>query len=805
MATVFQFPYIGKNFMGLHASASAATAWILANRWDTHFDGTGAPQKSVWFYNTDTNSYLYWNGSAWMNIGASIPGGVYVDAVNGSDGGDGTIVSPFKTLAGACASLEVPTDVATWATPVAIHLAPGAYEGAELPQRMHISIDGDGCAIKGDLGWGLDPQWWHDFGVSNKNEASLVIARRTSAYAGAERGDGWSGYEGGFWLRSGTLGAYNSNAMGAYNLPGTHSLVISGVIRDAYNIYNIASKTGGSVDATGDMHLYLRDSADVYADEEGETPSYIGGEADQCGGESMIVENAIYVVAERSSVRMRGVCRVSLLDACEFSADRTMDILGVATDYGMIGGDGEIPLAGHVRNSTPLEDSTWGCDPTATAPAFTGAASVVFDRASLLGAAVAQDMATAFPSGFLATQVGAFGRGWWWTGDDLGESAAVVRVPQVPSSAADSGKLFRCVYEAAGAWLPGGSALATDNRLAVEVEGGKYLLSSAAFSFSHEFVDVIGQGRAGVWRGVSSAENAAPGTAIESSGGSMAWAVEDASLQSFLLTYSSGYALTFTAEAAASCFLDVWFDGQYAALIDVDPGDSVHGTWEDCHALVDRMLYGGTFTPVRMSRCSGKNLCFGASGSAGVIGKFSGTAEDSVGENYAFGANSASATDAECSGTLHRCEAGTYSFGGRGKLSGVIVDCEADAGSFGVATEYTYARLERCAVRAVTAAAGAPGFWGAIVRSCEFYALDAEDVAAVNIVGGVYPYVTTLMNCDLYSGVGFVLRASSAVAVRMAHCRMNAEASENVSNLIEDPCNVVDQTFYPFEVSVPLA
>jgi len=564
---------------------------------------------------------------------------------------------------------------------------------------------------------------------------------------------------------------------------------------------------GGSVDATGDMHLYLRDSADAYADadEEGGTPSYIAGEADQCGGEDMIVENAVYVVAERSFVRMRGVCRVSSMEACEFSADRTKDILGVATDYGMIGGDGEIPLAGHVRNSTQLGTSTWGCDPTATAPAFTGAAAVVFDRSSLLSAAVAQDLATTFPSGFLATRTGAFGRGWWWTEDDLGVSAAVVRVPQVPSSAADSGKIFRCVYEAAGAWLPWGIALATDNRLEVEVEGGGYLLSSAAFSFSHEFVDVIGQGRAGVWRGVSSAANAAPRTTIESSGGSMAWAVEDASLQSILLTYRSGYAMTFTAEAAASCFSDVWFDGQYAALINVAAGESVQGTWEDCHALVDRMLYGGTFAPVRMSRCSGKNLCFGASGSAGVVGKFAGTAEDSVGENYAFGANSASATEAECSGTLHRCEAGTYSFGGRGKLSGVIVDCEADAGSFGVAIQYTYARLERCAVRAVTAAAGAPGFWGAIVRGCEFYAAVGEDVAAVDIAGGADPGVTTLLGCDLYSGVGLALRASSAVAVRMAHCRMNTEANVNISNMIEDPCNVVDQTFYPFEIDISVS
>jgi hypothetical protein len=104
----FQTPYNAKNFIGLHVDGTAATTWVLANKWDTTHDGLGTPQMSMTYYDTTANTMNYWNGAAWAAMGsggggpATALGEVWADSLNGDDGtADGSPSKPYASLSAA--------------------------------------------------------------------------------------------------------------------------------------------------------------------------------------------------------------------------------------------------------------------------------------------------------------------------------------------------------------------------------------------------------------------------------------------------------------------------------------------------------------------------------------------------------------------------------------------------------------------------------------------------------------------------------------------------------------------------------
>lgn len=91
-------PYYQQNYIGQFASDTLATANVVTRGWAT---GGGNPKPDMFYYNTVSNTFLFWNGSAWTAFG----GGSAFVGFKAYNAGNQTIV------AGAYRDLEFDTDV----------------------------------------------------------------------------------------------------------------------------------------------------------------------------------------------------------------------------------------------------------------------------------------------------------------------------------------------------------------------------------------------------------------------------------------------------------------------------------------------------------------------------------------------------------------------------------------------------------------------------------------------------------------------------------------------------------------------
>jgi hypothetical protein len=814
----FQFPYNGKNFIGQHAGDAAATAWVLANLWDTTNDGMGTPQEGMMYFDTVAHQMNFWDGSAWANYASEIEGGIYVDEVNGSDvGGDGTISRPYATLSHACSTLAYPTTVAEWMTPVTFHLGAGVYAGPiTIPQRMHVKVVGDNCIITGEIYWDINPQVWADWGAPLPNTPVLHFARSSGPViaeqdeeAGAELT-----YPQGFRLRDGTLYASNSNAVGAHAMPDFHTLALTGVYRDNYRIYNVPAGTGAVIDATKDMYLVLRDSGSST----NVAASRIIGEVDRdvTPGFEVLTENAVIINAIRSTAYMNGVCRIELIEDCLYGAAWNVNAAGGPYDYGLICGDGKTGgnLGGHIRNSTLILNSYFGFDSAAILPIpkHTHADAIVFDRDSLMQMArICTSLPTSFAGFGAALASDAFGRGWWFGHEEQISNYARLTIPCSDSTSAWA--LFDHTYANAHHFTPNLGVLSASNRLTIELESGIYTMPKADFAFEYDFINVVGKGSASM-RGTS------PNVLIDCGTQETTWSAEYASLESLTIMESSAalaeeYCLLMKEDAVGCTFKDLHFvasplSAGTVLAVAVDPGlgaNPLLGTWEDCYTTLDGFLYGGVVGSI-CTRCIAGAYSFGGwHGIAAATVECTGTFTDCVGGNYSFGATDVGGNAKFNKGSATRCRVSGYGFGhtsgGGGpaytaECSGTLIDCEnwstGGSQSFGASTTgaaVCSATMLRCSAGhssfGCSADASSVGAFTGDARDCEashnsfgsnavdplygeFSGVARHCKATYQSFGGTGLFSGTAIDCDAtYGSFGI---AKVTTKGRMDRCRV---------------------------------
>lgn len=632
---------------------------------------------------------------------------IYIDAVYGSDTNDGSFDSPYRTFAYACTQQAYPTTEAEWMAPITFHLAPGLYTGPiTLPQRLHMKIVGDNCSFTGYINWGINPQVWVDWGRPTTITPVLHIARsEPSAPTTAETDDGHvipAAYPQGFQLVSGAVIAFNSNAVGANAMPDYHTLTMTGVYRYGFHIYNqpASAGLGVAIDAPKDMRLYLRD-----CDAANGIESRIFGEVNRDVGAGVLTENAVIINAIRSRVNMNAVCRIDLIEDCEYFADWRIDNVGAPYDYGLICGYGTNTPGGHIRNSTIIADSFFGFNNSGVLPVpkHTHADALVFDRDSLLNMASACTVLTTSFAGFVTTlESDAFGRGWYYNYDEQVGTHARVTIPCGMSDA--SWRLFAHTYNLAANWRVGGAVLSSNNRLSIELDSGLYAAPKATFLFDKEFVNVIGKGNGSARGRVGVVE---PSTVLYHTNGMEWWAAE-AHLEAITIIRSDSTgvdcgALLMKAQGSSSTFKKLAFDKNPASLstiyaVMIDPALAplrVRGTWEDCHTELAGFMYGGGFEGIA-SRCTVGNYSFaGWHGVAPLDVDCNGALHDCAAGMYSFGATDAGG-NATFSGVANRCTVPGFGFGSTkggggapfvGTCSGTLTDCDnystAGSGSFG--------------------------------------------------------------------------------------------------------------------------
>lgn len=91
-------PYYQQNYIGQFASDTLATANVVTRGWAT---GGGNPKPDMFYYNTVSNTFLFWNGSAWTAFG----GGSAFVGFKAYHSGSQTIT------AGSYVDIEFDTDV----------------------------------------------------------------------------------------------------------------------------------------------------------------------------------------------------------------------------------------------------------------------------------------------------------------------------------------------------------------------------------------------------------------------------------------------------------------------------------------------------------------------------------------------------------------------------------------------------------------------------------------------------------------------------------------------------------------------
>jgi len=62
----FTAPYQQNHYMGEHTSDANCLTFIRAVKWDSDGDGTGNPIAGMTYYNTTSNTLLFYNGTSWV-------------------------------------------------------------------------------------------------------------------------------------------------------------------------------------------------------------------------------------------------------------------------------------------------------------------------------------------------------------------------------------------------------------------------------------------------------------------------------------------------------------------------------------------------------------------------------------------------------------------------------------------------------------------------------------------------------------------------------------------------------------------
>ena len=720
------------------AAAGVPSFWV---------DNTTAPGFAPMYTDEIGNSYDLRGGSG----GGFVSQYVYCDATDGDDAtGDGTPGKPYKTWAAACAAQAAPTTVAIFSTPLEFIFAPGGdYPGpVTIPSRLHVTVQGDDCSISGTINWGIDPKVWSDLGLATSNVPVLEFARTPSAPAVEVFTNSYAPYAQGFQLEGGHLDVYNANPGLSLPMPDWHVVSMTGVIRNGFGIHNIPAGTTDLLDAPGTLKLYLTDSTATAG-----SANIIAGESDYDA--AILNENAVQIWALRSDLTLQGVCRIDLLEECNYTADRNFDYAGVKYDYGLIAGvvpPKDLP-GGRIRESIMLGTSVFGIDDAAT-PKQAAPDAVVFDRNSLLSMVdVCSDLPTTW-AGFGVTAACAFGRGWWWGEDEALGDHCVTRIPCAGST--NSYRLLLHAYDAAVNWLPFGNALSTTNRLAILLEAGQYHSATKGmpdFEVDTDFVDIIGSDGSSVEGEATTAHP--PAVSLWMKGTDFIVSAQDVRLEGFELVQNkatpNASCMIVSSEVHFGVFKHLYFSAAtggagdvYAVTIDPLLAGYVCGVWEDCHTLLTGFLYGGSIYPTAMRRCSAADLSFAAWGGEGDVVlnvECNGVLEDctagdhsfaavycldlsglghsgggsalftatatrcrvsSSGFGYAFAAVDPGPYTGECSGVLIDCDnysvGGEKSFGysstGAGVASGVFIRCTGQNNSFGCSSSATGSPLE---------------------------------------------------------------------------------------------------------------
>lgn len=80
----FTAPYNQNHYMGEHTNDANCLTFIRAAKWDSSGNGTGDPINGMTYYNTTSNTLLFYNGSTWVAVvtssalaGTSFPASPY--------------------------------------------------------------------------------------------------------------------------------------------------------------------------------------------------------------------------------------------------------------------------------------------------------------------------------------------------------------------------------------------------------------------------------------------------------------------------------------------------------------------------------------------------------------------------------------------------------------------------------------------------------------------------------------------------------------------------------------------------------
>jgi hypothetical protein len=704
----FDFPHTNKNFIGAHADGAAATAWVLANCWDTNGNGTGTPQRGMMFFSTLTSQMYFWDSANWINYSGEIEGGIYVDEVYGSDAsGDGSIGKPYATLVYACTQVVDPTMMSEFITPVTFYLAPGIYDGkVVLPQRLHITIVGDNCRVSQDMEWPINPDWWALYGLSLDLFPVLNI-KRSGAVWGNEGMFSDPDYPQGFILEGGTLSAYNSNPLGVNPMPYGHNLTIDGALRAGFNIFNQPSGTASTTDVVGTLLLQLFNSMASPSGMPGSPWSWVCGEADRDTGSYDM--NYVSVYAENSIVFMRGCCKIDRIHECYYHADRTINHDGDPYAWGAISAVSYGGLYENITQSMPFDECFFGCDPAAPAPACTEKLyAIIFDKQSLLRVADAAFAGSGMYADFYGFWTGAdaaFGRGWWWGADECMGDHSVTRVPASDGfpfgpTANTEGMLLAHAYDYAQFWQPYSGSLSASNRLTIALEAGTYGLGDTLDVVS-EFVDIIGMGgpQSSVMRQMGTSSIVEPSNVhIYVEHFAVRWYADDARMENIdIAGYGDNYAgescMIMMATSGNSSFRNLTFGkfkyNLYAVMIDPALAPAAcEASWQDCYTNLNGFLYGGNVAPGLCARCRAGDYSFGGLyiGGAPLDIYIGGRFQDCEGGAYSFAATRSGGNVQIAAGaTFDRCRVTSAGFchtsGGGGVsytaiCAGIFTDCD---------------------------------------------------------------------------------------------------------------------------------
>ena len=728
------------------AGVGASGAWVIAT------EGAGTNADKGWLCTTDgavfgdVISFVVFPSFSGHYFGEE---GVFVDWTYGVDAvtADGSPDNPYKTLAYACTRVVAPVNVAEFCTPVVFHVGPGVYTGpVTLPQRLAMKICGDDYTLSGNINWPIDPQWWNTFGLNAGMILPSVQIVRNNARDGMGPRMPVVGYPQGVQLVSGTFAAYNSVEGTGFTMP-EHVLVLDGVNRNAYTIYNQPATTAVLTDAPGAMQLYLYHSQTTGT-------CIIAGEVNRDGAN--LVPNDVKVYAYYSMLTMYGTCTITDIENCTYEADYRKDHVGGAYAYGRIQGANQSLMGTvNVRTSqqTLKNGSYMGWDATAPAPGHDPSVAISFDRDSLIsiGETTTTDWALQF-NGFHAmpNQDGAYGRGWYYGFEEVRPTGGRLRIP---CSGRDGAyRLFEHTYSIADHWTPNSVALSQHNRLTIELESGQYRLM-APFTADKEFVDIIGIGSSGVLAGNGDVYD--PSVVFFLDANRFSWSVTEASMQNILLLQHADVAtenecLYVTVEAALSSFKNLAFAQDATTVgtvraVTIDAAlapTKVRASWEDCRTKLTGFLFGGGISPTICARCTAGNYSFGGwTGVAPLSFDVEGTFVDCEAGTYSFAATDVGG-DVRFMGTATRCRTAGMGFGHTsggvgpytaecgGASTAILTDCDNYSvgnghsfGCSGTGTGTASARFIRCTsgYRSFghSAAAAAKGIFSGVADKCE--------------------------------------------------------------------------------------